>query len=146
MISKSLVAIDTGLGGGIAVLDDGIIKLYPMPVDLAELKDIMPYGATVWIEKVPPFIGRLIPSSASFKLGKNSGWVEGFAVGRGHPVMMVMPQVWQKGLGISKDGKPSGKWKAQLKMEAARRYPAVDGLTLKTSDALLILDYAIKHS
>jgi hypothetical protein len=145
-LSKSYAAIDPGLGGGIALWMDGQITLHPMPEDQAELADIIPYGCTVAIEKVPPFVGRLIPSSAAFKLGKSAGWMEGWCVGRQHPVIMVTPQVWQAGLGIPKGDKTQSQWKSALKAEASRRFPAVSGLTLKTADALLILGWHIKHN
>ena len=145
-LSKSYAAIDPGLGGGIALWMDGQITLHPMPEDQAELADIIPYGCSVAIEKVPPFVGRLIPSSAAFKLGKSAGWMEGWCVGRQQQVILVTPQVWQAGLGIPKGDKTQSQWKSALKAEASRRHPGLDGLTLKTADALLILAWHIKHN
>lgn len=144
-LTKSYAAIDPGLGGGIAVWVDGKITLHPMPEDQAELADILPWGCSVAIEKVPPYVGRLIPSSASFKLGKSAGWVEGFCVGRHHQVILVTPQSWQAGLGIPKADKTQSQWKSALKAEASRRCPMVEGLTLKTADALLILGWHLRH-
>jgi hypothetical protein len=115
-----------------------------MPADWAELKDIIPFGAVIFIEKVPPFVGRVIPSSAAFKLGKSCGWLEGWSAGRQHRVQLVRPQDWQEGLGIAKGKLTQSRWKSALKSEASRRYPALDGLTLKTADALLLLDYAFR--
>jgi hypothetical protein len=117
-----------------------------MPEDLAELGELLPFGCTVVIEKVPPFVGRLIPSSAAFKLGKSAGYVEGYCAGRQHPVILVTPQKWQAGLGIPKGSKTQSQWKSALKAEASRRHPGLDGLTLKTADALLILAWHIKHN
>jgi hypothetical protein len=53
----------------------------------------------------------------------------------------VTPQTWQAGLGIPKGDKSQSQWKTALKAEASRRFPSVDGLTLKTADALLILEW-----
>jgi hypothetical protein len=138
----TLAAIDPGKSGGVAVYTDGKIELHNLPEDLAELRTILPFGCAVIIEKVPPFVGRLIPSSASFKLGKSCGLIEGFCFGRQHPVLLVSPQTWQAGLGVSK----LGNWKGNLKTEASRRYPSVDRITLKTADALLLLDYALRNN
>ena len=147
----AVAAIDPGASGGVAIIakrPEGHweIKLHPIPADPAELANIIPFGSIIFIEKVPPFVGRIIPSSAAFKLGKSCGWLEGWAAGRQHRVILVSPQTWQAGLGIAKGKLMQGQWKSALKAEASRRYPGQDGLTLKTSDALLILDYAINFS
>lgn len=141
----TFAAIDPGKSGGVAVItvagNQSSISLHKMPEDLAELQEILPFGCTVVIENVPPFVGRLIPSSASFKLGKSAGWVEGYCAGRQHPVILVTPKKWQAPLGIPKGSKTQAQWKSALKGEASRRYPAAEGLTLATADALLIADW-----
>jgi hypothetical protein len=146
----AVAAIDPGASGGVAILAKSagaaVIGLHPIPADPAELAELIPFGSIIFIEKVPPFVGRIIPSSAAFKLGKSCGWLEGWAAGRQHRVILVSPQTWQAGLGIAKGKLMQGQWKSALKAEASRRYPGVTGLTLKTSDALLILDYAINFS
>lgn len=144
-----IAAIDPGLSGGIAVWNpsqEPKLFLHKMPEDLAELRDILPCGCLVVLEKVPPFVGRLIPASASFKLGKSAGLVEGFCLGRQHPLHLVSPQTWQAGLGIPKGDRTQSQWKSALKSEASRRFPQADNLTLATSDALLILDWALRTS
>ena len=146
----AVAAIDPGASGGLAILvkkpAGAVIELHPIPADPAELANLIPFGSVIFIEKVPPFVGRIIPSSAAFKLGKSCGWLEGWAAGRQHRVILVSPQTWQAGLGIAKGKLMQGQWKSALKAEASRRYPGQDGLTLKTSDALLILDYALNFS
>ena len=142
----AVAGIDPGASGGVAVATqtDGKvnIKLHKIPADPAELAQLIPFGAVVFIEKVPPFVGRLIPSSAAFKLGKSCGWLEGWAAGRQHRVILIAPQVWQARLGIAKGNLTQSRWKSALKAEASRRYPGLDDLTLATADALLLLDYA----
>ena len=143
--NASAAAIDPGKAGGIAFFNpDRKIELHPMPDDIADLANIIPFGCTIYLENVPPFIGRIIPSSAAFKLGKSCGLIEGWCIGRQHRVILVSPKTWQAGLGITKAG--SSNWKAALKAEASRRFPWVDGLTLKTADALLILDHSLNLS
>jgi hypothetical protein len=137
-----VAAIDPGLSGGIAIAHpSGSVDLHPMPEDLSEIGHIIPICMPVCIEKVPPFVGRAIPSSASFKLGHNFGWLIGYCAGRQNPLILVTPQTWQAGLGIPKGDKSQSQWKTALKAEASRRFPSVDGLTLKTADALLILEW-----
>jgi hypothetical protein len=140
-----VAAIDPGLSGGVAIAKpSGIIELHPMPEDLAELANIIPLSCPVCIEKVPPYI-RNIPASASFKLGDNFGWVKGFCAGRQNPLILVPPQTWQSGLGIPKGDKSQSQWKSALKAEASRRWPGQEGITLKTADSLLILDWFIRN-
>lgn len=143
---QTIAAIDPGAkSGGIAIADQAGIRLFKMPADPSELRDIIPFNATVVIEKVPPFVGRLIPSSAAFKLGKSAGWLEGFTQGRQQRLILVTPQAWQSGLGIPRGDRSQSQWKGALKAEAARRYPSTEGLTLQTSDALLMLDWALRN-
>lgn len=139
----TLAAIDPGKNGGLAVYIDGKLVLHNLPEDLAELRELLPPGCPVILEKVPAFTGRLIPSSAAFKLGKSCGQIEGFCIGRQHPLRLVSPQTWQAGLGVSK----LGNWKSNLKAEANRRFPSIDQrITLQTADALLLLDYALRNN
>jgi hypothetical protein len=146
-MNKTFVGIDPGLSGGIAIQHpEGDIALFSMPDDLSDINDIIPHGAILILEKVPPYVGRNIPSSASFKLGKSCGWFEGYATGRQHPLFLVSPQTWQAGLGIPKGDRTQSQWKSALKAEAGRRFPHVNGITLKTADALLILHWGLRNA
>lgn len=140
-----VAAIDPGLSGGVAIArPSGSIEVYPMPEDLSELGNIIPLCCPVCIEKVPPYI-KSIPASASFKLGDNYGWVKGYCAGRQNPLILVTPQAWQSGLGIPKGDRSHSQWKSALKAEASRRFPYVEGITLKTADSLLILEWFIRN-
>jgi len=87
---------------------------------------------------VPPFAGKMIPSSSSFKLGKSCGFLEGVLRMAEIPYTLVRPQEWQKGLsGLTK--LTSGKRKKVLANHAKQFFPSTKGLTLKTADAILIL-------
>ena len=110
--------------------------------DLKDHPDVTSIEAVV--ELVPPFAGKMIPSSSSFKLGENYGFIQGVLRTAEIPFTLVRPQEWQKGLsGLS--GLTSGKRKKVLMNHAKRLYPSVKGLTLKTADALLILHDSINH-
>jgi len=104
--------------------------------DLKDHPDVTSIEAVV--EHVPPFAGKMIPSSTSFKLGKSCGFLEGVLRALKIPFVLVRPQEWQKGLsGLS--GLTSNKRKKALMNHAKQFFPSTKGLTLKTADAILIL-------
>lgn len=147
---KTIIAVDPGVSGGIAVLNDELVELHKMPETLTEiyrlLADNKTNGAQLWIEEIPKFTGRNIPSSVTAVLFQNFGRIEGIAVSTGYVLNRVRPVDWQAplGLGGAKSCGSSSEWKRKLKNKAQELYPHLD-VTLKTSDALLILDYAKKQ-
>jgi hypothetical protein len=54
---------------------------------------------------------------------------------------MITPQKWQKQLNLGKSEGDKPEWKRKLKGHAQRTYPDLT-VTLKTADALLILEAA----
>ena len=64
--------------------------------DLKDHPDVTSIEAVV--ELVPPFVGKMIPSSSSFKLGENYGFIRGVLRMGEIPFTLVRPQEWQKGL------------------------------------------------
>ena len=141
---KSYLCIDPGANGG-WVLDEGSQIIWGDNDGLVEL--CPPVNTTVVIEKVPAFVGRAIPSSASFKLGYSYGWIVGLWQGRGFKVVLVTPQEWQKTMGVGTKGKrTTTDWKNTLKREAQRRFPLVEKITLKTADAFCLLSHAQQHN
>ena len=98
----------------------------------------------VVVEKVPPYVGKFIPSSSAFKLGYSYGWIVGkFSDYKTHH---ITPQVWQKYLNIGTKGEQSTtQWKNKLKDEAIKLFPDQRRITLATADAYLLLHYALKN-
>lgn len=146
---KTIVAIDPGVSGGLAIRDaGGQIELLAMPESLPDLCGLLRFwkvgDATLYIEEVPKFVGRNIPSSTTAVLFQNVGRIEGIAAALGYSLHRVGPKVWQEplGLGGKKSCANSSEWKRKLKAKAEELYPTLD-VTLKTSDALLILHYAL---
>lgn len=137
------ICIDPGVSGGWVLRDRGGL-LYAGGND-SLLGIVTKYPNLVaYVEKVPPFVGRAIPSSASFKLGYSFGWCVGLCQGAGVPVHLVPPQTWQKSAGIGTKGSlSSAEWKRKLKAEAERQYPG-HNVTLKTADAFLLLSHVMK--
>jgi hypothetical protein len=146
---KITIAIDPGVSGGIAWNKDGQIGTCPMPAAQPELVEFFclliagTVNQVAWIEDVPKFVGKMIPSSTTAVLFFNVGYVEGVLAAKGVRIVRVRPHDWQKHfrLGTKKDCSGTTEWKNKLKSEAIRRFPS-QKVTLATADALLILDYA----
>ena len=146
---KRLLAIDPGASGGLAWTDpDGHTHCKAMPDTFGDVVDLLRVGraegiTVAFVEEVGGFCGVGQPGSAMFKFGKGCGVIEGALMALGYRVELVKPQRWQKhfGLGTTKQAGGKADWKRKLKAEAQRRFPTCE-VTLKTADALLILDYA----
>jgi len=141
---KNYLCIDPGANGGWVFSPHHEVATSG---DISELVDMhFPLNTTVVIENVPPFTGRLIPSSAAFKLGKSCGWLEGFYQGKGFSVVLVRPQEWQKTIAVGTKGKQTTtEWKNKLKSEAQRWFP-LNTITLKTADAFCLLAHARQYN
>jgi hypothetical protein len=141
---KNYLAIDPGASGGwvFEMGDDACTS-----GGINELVDLhFPLNTVIVLENVPPFVGRIIPSSAAFKLGKSCGWLEGYFTGKGFPVVLVRPQEWQKTMGVGTKGtSTTSEWKNKLKAEAQRRFP-LNTITLKTADAFCLLAHARQYN
>jgi hypothetical protein len=150
---KTIVAIDPGFSGGIAVAQFGKTDCSAMPDTegdlLALLRGIktaadLEGDATVCVlEEVNGYAGRAQPGSAMFRFGEHFGFTKGVVQTLDMKLELVRPQKWQKGfsLGTASGCASKTEWKNKLKAEAQRRFPHL-AVTLKTADALLILDWA----
>jgi len=150
MNKPTIVAVDPGVNGGIAVFtpSEGTTELHKMPGtdwDVVNLiKDIhLSKGRVVlYLEEPPLFAGKSIPGSAIGKLMWNTGILYGAAIGMGWEVHRVKPAIWMKAHPVGTKGDRTGtQWKNVLKARAAELFPSVD-VTLWNADALLILDAA----
>tara|TARA_R100000808_G_C2151633_1_gene160783 strand:- start:1332 stop:1805 length:474 start_codon:yes stop_codon:yes gene_type:complete len=141
--SPCWIAVDPGLQGGMALVrgdDSPVLKPFTTEGEFLNVLESVPGNAEAIVEEIPPYVGRAIPSSAAFKLGKNYGFEVGALRALGFRVNLVKPQKWQAGLGGLR-GLEGAARKRRLKDHAQRLFPKVEGLTLKTADALLIFDY-----
>jgi len=146
------IGIDPGASGGLAFIH-GEDKLYPevkkMPETLHDLHQLVfskmgghgsIYGC---LEKVGGYIkGRTLTGSAMFKFGMYFGWAESVLAFLEVTYTLVPPRRWQREF-VSPRGKTEtkGDWKKRLKAEAQRRFPTCKGITLATTDALMIAEY-----
>jgi len=144
---KVTIGIDPGKSGGYAIGWAGLawITLHSIGEDfefVEHIQDLKDHPDVTSIEAVvelvPPFAGKMIPSSSSFKLGENYGFIQGTLRMAEIPFTLVRPQEWQKGLS-GLQGLTSGKRKKVLANHAKRFFPSTKGITLKTADAILIL-------
>lgn len=146
---KLIIAIDPGASGGIAWNKDGQVGCCQMPEALPELRDcfalllVGSHQPVAYVEDVPKFVGKAIPSSTTAVLFFNFGYTEGLLTAMGVRIVRVKPHDWQQyfRLGTKKQCASTTEWKNKLKSEAMRRFPS-QKVTLATSDSLLILDYA----
>lgn len=150
---RTIIAIDPGKSGGIAVNQFGKTFVQPMPKtdgDTLEVLRGINMAAHVEdneiicvLEQVGGFTGAGQPGSAMFKFGEGFGFLKGVIQTLGIKLHMVRPQEWQKhfSLGTARACASKTEWKNKLKAEAQRRFPALT-VTLKTADALLILEWA----
>ena len=139
-MSKKLITIDPGAGGGIAHVDkDGQVQAIKMPktfIDIIEVMRELQEGCNdVIIEKVGAYRpGNSGPSSAKF--ARHCGHLEAICATLGFSVEMVSPQKWMKKLAtLPKDKKDR---KNTIKQIAQLKYPHLR-VTLNTSDALGIM-------
>lgn len=165
----TLIAIDPGATGGIAVLRDGeraiAVKMPETPGDVAQtLKSFCTDPCRVYMERVGGFAGSAQPGSAMFNFGMGYGIIQGVIYTLGVPFELVPPMRWQSAIGLGAKGlarPPKGTvltkeqkrsftlmnyrakkiWKNKLKEVAQRLYPHLK-VTLLNADALLILEYA----
>jgi len=152
---RAIMAIDPGASGGIAISRFGKVECYALPETQGDLlallrsfkaaADVEGHELICVLEEVSGFAGKAQPGSAMFRFGEYFGFAKGAVQALGIRLVLVRPQVWQKGFGLGTASACRSKteWKNKLKAEAQRRFPQLS-VTLKTADALLILEHAIQ--
>ena len=144
------IAIDPGVGGGIAFIDtDGSAQAFPMPGTLHDISKELhllsrsSFGpVTVFLEELPKFAGKMSGSSIGVMF-RNYGRIEGLLAAFEARIEYIPPKKWQTILGLGDKKTHGPRWKAHLKGRAQALYPNLS-VTLKTADALLILEAGLK--
>ena len=144
---RRILAIDPGASGGIAHFANGRVIVEPMPDTYGDIRDVMinylSQSEVVYLEKVGGYVGgKGAPGSAMFNFGYNVGFLHGLIASMNLRMIEVTPQRWQKTISAGNKATHGTKWKAHLKQLAQQRQPAL-GITLKTADAILILEHAM---
>ena len=152
---KTIIAIDAGQSGGIVFQTAaGVVTAHAMPPTSGDVLELF-YGEILQargrgedvlavIEQVGGYAGgRGGSGSAMFNFGQGYGFILGVMAALRVRVELVRPQKWQKelSLGNSKAHASKTAWKNHLKAKAQQLFPS-QKVTLKTADALLILEYA----
>lgn len=145
---RKIIAIDPGANGGVAIFSVDkerlieAVKMPDTPQDLLDLLSKYQVNSICYLEKVGGIPGQG-GASSMFNFGKGFGHLEMALLCRKIPTTEVTPQKWQKALQLGTKGhKSASQWKNKLKAKAQQLYPKVPKITLATSDALLILEYA----
>jgi hypothetical protein len=155
MSEQHYIAIDPGVGGGIAYIDTdiGSVHAFPMPDTLHDLERQLqilcenadgPFlpASIVFLEELPKFAGKMSGSSMA-TMFRNYGRIEGILAAYGARIEYLPPKKWQQVLGLGNKKTHGNRWKAHLKGRAQALYPQLT-VTLKTADALLILEAGLK--
>ena len=147
---RLILGIDPGASGGIAAKVGK--DIYTRKVnDIRGLCDWInglryyfeKHKPLAFIEEVPKFVGRNIPSSSSFTLGKSFGELLGVLTALEIETHRIRPQEWQKAVGSGKrSGRGDSEWKNHLKALAQDFFPA-QKVTLWNADALLLLEFGL---
>ena len=147
--TKFYIGIDPGEKGGIAIIDRDrkvleVVKMPETPQDILDfLREYSGQDVTAALENV----GHGVPgqsSSATATFARHNGHLEMALLALGMPTEKATPQKWQKAyhLGSSKSCTKI-QWKNKLKAKAQQLFPSLGKkITLSTSDALLIAEYA----
>lgn len=157
--SVAFLAVDPGASGAVAFNSraGGVVAVpFTTPSDfLNTLRDfvsenaddgvhIRPDDIYAVVEKVGGYVGKAQPASSAFKFGENYGFIQGVLRCLMIPYELVAPAKWEKLYPCSASSKDDkAQHKRELRDHAARLYPQLRP-TLKTADALLLLDYAKK--
>lgn len=144
---STILAIDPGASGGIALSDGTTTETWAMPDGMTAQVDLLRElvakapGALAWMERVGLWMPGDHPNSAC-KFARHCGQLEAALYALGVPVRQVLPRTWMPAVcGTLPKDKPARK--RAIKEEMARRYPLLS-VTLSTADALGILEYALK--
>ncbi len=149
-MKRIILGIDPGAGGGIAATVGKDIYTRKTN-DLRELCDWLTglryhfeeQKPIAYIEEVPKYVGRKIPSSSGFTLGKSYGELLGVLTALEIKTYRIRPQDWQKALEAGKrSGRSDSEWKGHLKKLAQDLFPTVK-VTLWNADALLLLEFGL---
>lgn len=148
-IEKTIIAVDPGKSGAIAVFDGGrVFTLSLQNGDEAARQTIystsQAANPVAYMEKVGGYVpkkdGEGQPGSRMFVFGEAYGYMRGLIDAYSIPLKLVLPQVWQRGI-AGRKGDYNSRKKA-LHAHAKRLFPKLT-FTKEEADALCILHYAL---
>lgn len=148
------IGVDPGIHGGLAFIgNNSCCSSSPVPATERDILNWMLQFNTAEIdcfaiiERVSGWIGGNSgahdgqPGSAMFKFGQSYGGLRMALIGANISFDEVMPQKWQKAMGVIKQkGENRTLYKNRLKQKAQQLFPR-EKVTLATADALLLAEY-----
>ena len=145
-MSNTIIGIDPGVSGGIAVLKGLKIETYNMPETFPDIYNLLASIKDEETVAILEDVGHGMPgqsSKATAVFARHNGHLEMALYALGIRTVKVTPQKWMKhysnSLGKSKDFEKR-EWKNKLKGLAQQMFPTVK-VTLKNADAILIASY-----
>lgn len=151
----TIIAIDPGALGGIAIWRDECVKVVKMPKDIRLLSELLSYykeigNPIVIVERVQARPDDVRPDGSGVNMGKmyrvqkmiaNFEQIKATIRLSNIPYMLVHPLTWQARLGIRRKGEEKSERKKRYREEAAALYPQICA-TMWNCDALLIMHFA----
>lgn len=150
--NRNLIALDPGMNGAIAILNDGIVTAHPFPIagkilDLAAIADLIQSAspAIAVIEKVGSMPGQGVAST--FKFGMGYGALLGICAARSIPVELVTPQRWKGAIlaGTKKDKDAAIAYCRRVFPHVPLIMPRCRSAHDGISDALCLLQFGIRE-
>lgn len=152
MEAKTIIGIDPGAGGGIALYSHKSgISVVKMPKDINALNDYLrhikeTYEAPLcFLEKVSKYRGEADAGGKQFGIDKmlaNFEQLKTVLTLSGIPYVQVAPISWQAGLKLRKKGEEKKDRKNRYKAAAAKYYPEIKRVTLWNADAICLVHFA----
>jgi hypothetical protein len=139
------IAIDPGMSGGIAVFNGENTYAFPMPETMPDMVELLTQIRADLTTKAKVIMEHVGPmphdgKASMFKFARHVGNIQAALYALGFSTEEVSPQKWQKRLSLPKD---KTERKRAIKEMMQRKHPGLS-VTLKTADALAILDYAME--
>lgn len=148
-MKKTIIGIDPGASGGIAIYNEGKATAVAMPKGTDALNDYFAYireshdNAIVFLEKVNAFRGDKNDPGKSFGIDKmleNMQELKTLLKTNKLPYCLVPPVTWQSVLKLSFRGMEKPERKKKYKAHSQERYPEVK-VTNATADALCLVSF-----
>ena len=147
----TIIGIDPGSNGGIAVDNCGDVQIFKMPENISEVSDILANfpGALVFIEKLSVRYTDVNIKDGMGKLFRLQKMIANFEQLKaaieiaGMEYVQVHPMTWQSGLGLRIKDEPKPARKKRYKDVAAKVFPNLR-VAMWNCDALLIMVFGGK--
>lgn len=139
---RTTIAIDPGNKGGIAVMDAAGVRVAPFKGTLNPLREAVRECQNQCRVVIEAQVGSGRRSDQSY--GRHLGRIDEI-VRKVTECFDIRPQVWQRPFLRGYDFETKQARKSHLLAVAKRRYPDLDGVTLDTCDALLILAFWLER-